>query len=147
MAKVPDELIPFETVTDEQLGITFEDIDGESGVSSFQTLPYSGVCCTGYAARIFQMFPGRTQIFGFNKDDNPLVECDFFEGHDFAVIDQRYIVDPWFRLVIGDTDNPVVIDTQNPETDRLFIHRYGAETYWKRMNEVEALALKTNKNE
>lgn len=90
-----------------------------------------GCCCTHYAYLVHQRLPGRVQIYGFANEDNPTAmavkECWHPGGHDFAVVDDRYIVDPWVRHVhFCHPSRPIVYDLQDQETTAL----YGPRTAW-----------------
>jgi inorganic pyrophosphatase len=122
--------------------------DDNSG-SSFRDNPYSGVTCTGYACSILhKLGKGRVKVFGFSETDNPksrIVEKDN-TGHDFAVVDGRYIVDPWlteFSLASG-TDQGV-FDMQDPKDAAEVQKIYGDRANWKDMTEVMPPPKKTKK--
>lgn len=115
------------------------------GAQSFLADGGSGTCCTDYAAFIYKALPGRVQIFGFANEDNP--DCQIVKdelhpgGHDFAVVDGRYLVDPWVLLVVG-RSWPVVYDLQDPLEASTALHRYGAQSNWEHMHEAELYADK-----
>lgn len=104
----------------------------------------SATCCTDYAAQIFKALAGRVQIFGFANEDNPTSRVAREElhpgGHDFAVVDDRYIVDPWIRLVAGET-GPIVFDLQHPEEAAAALDTYGPRDCWTHMFAAEQFAL------
>lgn len=149
--------------SDEALGVYFELEEGGPRISLSEhaamseelgdempgTISYlpnggSAVCCTDYAAVIFQTLPGRVQIFGFANEENPtsrVARDDFHPGgHDFAVVDGRYIVDPWPRLVQGAFDQ-MVFDTQD-EHAAMALDVYGPRSCWKHMKLCEDQAMK-----
>lgn len=103
----------------------------------------SAICCTNYAAQILRAMPGRVKIFGFANENNPTSRVAREElhpgGHDFAVVDDRYIVDPWLRLVRGE-DGPIVLDMQDLDEARLALHTYGPRNCWRHMTEAEQFA-------
>lgn len=103
----------------------------------------SATCCTNYAMHIFTALPGRVQIYGFSNDRNPMsrVARDGLHpgGHDFAVVDGRYIVDPWIRLVAGE-DGPIVLDRRQPADAVAVIDTYGPQDCWGRMLKAEQFA-------
>lgn len=78
------------------------------GMQSFLPDGGSGTCCTDYALHIARRMPGRVEVYGFANEENPLSRVAREEihpgGHDFAVVDGRYIVDPWIRLVASEED-------------------------------------------
>jgi hypothetical protein len=147
--------------SDAALGVTFELCNGQrlsaaefdamvkaqSGhiPDSVSYLPTGGsaVCCTDYAELIYLALPGRVQIFGFANEDNPTSrvarEAIHLCGHDFAVVDGRYIVDPWPRLVPAEFDQ-MVFDMQDPQEAATVLDIYGPRECWTRMYLAEAHA-------
>jgi hypothetical protein len=122
--------------------------DDNSG-SSFRDNPYSGVTCTGYACSILhKLGKNRVKVFGFSETDNPksrIVEKDN-TGHDFAVVDDRYIVDPWlteFSLASG-TDQGV-FDMQDPKDAAEVKKIYGDQANWKDMTDKMPPRQKTKR--
>ena len=109
-------------------------------------LPHGGsaCCCTDYAAHIFLTLPGRVRIVGFANEDNPSSrvarELIHPGGHDYALVDERFIVDPWPRLVPGVFDQ-MVFDLANEADAALVLDIYGPQQCWRHMVEAEAAAL------
>jgi hypothetical protein len=70
--------------------------DEDSGCV-FKDSGFSGVVCTGYAFAIRRILGSdRVVIRGFLDSGNPGTEVGRLAGgHDFAVVDDRFIVDPW----------------------------------------------------
>ena len=120
------------------------------GESTFINSGYSGTRCTGFACVISRKMPARTKIYGFNEEDNPLSEIvRMAGGHDFAVIDDRYIIDPWLVEVesgrITTKSGKViklkgqgVFDLQDITDKHLIEILYGSQENWKRMEGLEA---------
>lgn len=104
----------------------------------------SAICCTNYAIQIFKAMPGRVRIFGFANEDNPTSRVAREElhpgGHDFAVVDDRYIVDPWLRLVLGEK-GPIVFDMHDEVQAAIALDNYGPRSCWRAMVEAETFAL------
>lgn len=151
--------------SDRALGVTFQletengfeeviDLDqflemckqlGDDMPGTVSLLPHGGsaVCCTDYASLIFLRLPGRVQIFGFANVDNPSSRCareEFHpEGHDFAVVDGRFIVDPWPRLVPMVMDQ-AVFDLFDPADAALALDVYGPRECWKHVVGAERYA-------
>lgn len=100
----------------------------------------SGTCCTDYAAHIFMALPGRVKIHGFANEDNPSSRVAREEihpgGHDFAVVDGRFIVDPWPRLVPAAFDQ-MVFDLGDSADAALALDIYGPQTCWTHMLSME----------
>ncbi len=146
--------------SDEAFGLWFETDDGEHLTleayaemanrlgDSFSATSYladggSGTVCTDYAAFIYKTLPGRVRIFGFANEENP--GCQIAQarmhpgGHDFAVVDERYLVDPWCLLVVGE-EWQVVYDMHQPDDAALVALRYGSQPCWTRMRAAEVFA-------
>lgn len=101
----------------------------------------SGACCTEYARIILdKLGADRVKIYGFHNKDNPLAGIVKMQlhpgGHDFAVVDDRYIVDPWPRLV-KDAFARSVFDMQDDNDQHVVESLYGTKACWKRMLESE----------
>lgn len=107
-------------------------------VAAYSVFPdgTSAVCCTDYARQIYKAMPDRTVIFGFTNTANPTsrVAREQYHpgGHDFAVVDDRYIVDPWVRLVAGRLLQ-IVFDLQDPLEAANALDIYGPRACWKVM--------------
>jgi hypothetical protein len=107
--------------------------DGDVPASSY--LPHGGsaVCCTDYAAHIFLALPGRIRIVGFANEHNPSSriarELIHPGGHDFAILDGRFIVDPWPRLVPAAFDQ-LVFDLADVADAALVLDIYGPQKCW-----------------
>lgn len=114
------------------------EVRGEYEELFFKRSGISAVVCTGYAAELFCIFgPKRTMLFGFHGDDNPTSRIGReYGGHDFAVIDDRYVVDPW----LDDTANEskqVVFDLEAPDDQPIIQELYGDRRCWKRNFDLE----------
>ncbi|MBU2768766.1 hypothetical protein HAP94_22030, partial [Acidithiobacillus ferrivorans] len=130
--------------SDEALGVCFvdhqgneipatEDADGQS-VFPDDT---SAITCTNYALQIRKALPDHVvQIVGFENEHNPdcaVVREDWHQdGHDFAIVDHRWLVDPWARLVAGTRDH-IVYDLQVDA--RLVAETYGDPLKWETTGE------------
>ena len=103
----------------------------------------SAITCTNYAIQMARKLQGRTQIFGFANEDNPdsrvAKEKIHPGGHDFAVVDNRWLVDPWIRLVAGES-GPICFDMDDENDAALVLETYGPQECWKRMSQAEAEA-------
>lgn len=150
--------------SDEALGVYFELDDegsklttaqydemfarlGDDVPSASSYLPHGGsaICCTDYAKHIFMALPGRVEIYGFANEDNPTSrvakEEMHPEGHDFAVVDGRFIVDPWPRLVPAEFEQ-MVFDLSDRDDFMLAFEIYGPGACWTRMLEIESYCMK-----
>ncbi len=127
--------------SDEAMGIVFVNDDGEvipntpdtDGRSVFPD-GSSATNCTNYAEQIKQSLDGHdVQIVGFANESNP--NCDVVReewhpgGHDFAIVDYRWLVDPWARLVACVRDR-IVYDLQDPKEARMVAELYGDPERW-----------------
>lgn len=96
----------------------------------------SAVCCTDYASWIYKRLPGRVKIYGFSNDKNPTSriarEVIHPGGHDFAIVDDRFIVDPWPRLVAG-AFRQMVFDLTDPADAAIVADVYGPRECWEHM--------------
>ena len=122
-----DSLVPEFTNRDETFwGITETSEGGEFGDGS------SAVQCTGFACAIQKKLgPDRVKVMGFMTEDNPGTEIETVaEGHDFAVVDGRYIVDPWIAEVEGISD-AIVFDLQDEGDQARISSIYGDQTTWE----------------
>lgn len=128
-------------VTDDGVELTLAEYDAMAANKGDAAMPgcqsvfpdgTSALCCTDYARQISAALPGRTQIFGFYNEKNPTARVAREEwhpsGHDFAVVDGRYVVDPWLRLVAGEP-GPIVFDMQAEAA--VVAELYGPLEYWE----------------
>lgn len=150
-----DEALGVYFVTDDDVTLTlaefnalaaqYEDKADMPGTQSYLPNGGSAVCCTDYACHIYTALPGRVEIYGFANEDNPASRCAREEyhpgGHDFAVVDGRYIVDPWPRLVAAVLEQ-MVFDLEDAEGAALALDVYGPRECWTRMTGAEDYARK-----
>lgn len=91
----------------------------------------SGVECTSYAHYIADKENG--SVFGFFEDENPTSEiAQAAGGHDFAIVDGRYIVDPWISQVETMSER-CVFDLNSLEDQPIIKKLYGDRSRWKKM--------------
>lgn len=95
----------------------------------------SAVCCTNYACFIGIVLGfDRVSVRGFANEDNPdclVVTYDLHPGgHDFALVDERYLVDPWVKFLRG-LPWQVVYDLHDPRDAELVHERYGEVSAWQ----------------
>lgn len=99
---------------------------------------WAACCCTGYAVEIRERIGrDRVTVAGFGSDRNPgswiAATCG---GHDFAVFDRVWIIDPWLTDVEGQ-DLPGV---WNLIEDRAEVLRlYGPSSAWEFLNPAYSL--------
>jgi hypothetical protein len=104
----------------------------------FRASQYSATVCTGYALELAHIFGlSRVQLFGFRHEDNPTSRIGREAGgHDFAIIDGRFIVDPW----LDDTESiseQTVFDLLAPVDAALIADLYGSSECWERNHILE----------
>ena len=96
------------------------------------------VSCTNWAHYVRRVLGDRAQIFGFDQDENPASqiaqECG---GHDFAVVDERYIVDGWIKNV-DHLSQRAVFDLDDPDQADEIRRYYGDRSAWGRGDANEA---------
>lgn len=120
------EVTEFESWTEDDFGFYW---DGE------QTLLPDGEClgrCTNGAHYVGKLVGvHRCQVFGFYDHENPgTVTGEFAGGHDFAVIDGRWIVDLWSKHFSG-LSTRCVFDLES-DSHALEIKRlFGDRSKWK----------------
>ena len=125
-------------------GDDFRGITETEDGSKFAATDYSGVQCTGFACAVkHKLEPGRAEVFGFDEKSNPDAGVNVAAGgHDFAVVDNRYIVDPWLSEVESgnitthkgeklDVGGQVVFDMKKDQ--ELIKQIYGDQDKWKQM--------------
>ena len=81
----------------------------------------------------------RAALYGFLFDDNPTarVSDTLAGGHDFAVVDHRYVVDGWVPFTPSLGIRQAVFDLTDA-ADRAIINRlYGDMSTWERMISFE----------
>jgi hypothetical protein len=112
-------------------GIDYNPDDEEDeGPSSF---PSGGhwFICTHWADYVRRAYGDRAKLYGFSCDDNPAQGLvGKFDGHDFAVVDDRYIVDGWLPNVEA-LHHRAVIDMQDPASKEIIAKFYGDPKLWK----------------
>jgi hypothetical protein len=105
-----------------------------------------GGSCARTGARYTRRLEGKAaKLYGYLDEDNLLsliaVECG---GHDFAVVDQRFIVDGWAVCVSG-YSRSAVFDFLDRKDRKLIRELYGDPTFWLRKWRNTALELDVDK--
>lgn len=129
--------LPDESNPDEYQGQTFP--DGSSVVQ-----------CTNYAGQVFKQilnYPSadiNCKILGFSVNDNPsssiAQECG---GHDFALINDRFIVDGWLKNV-DEGSSASVFDLESPQDAEQIMQFYGDISKATRLNNFESAIISEN---
>lgn len=108
-----------------------EKYEPDEGVWIFDS---GGFCCrcVDAAIKVIQKFGGR--VVGYNCSQNPsaLIGKKLCEGHDFAVVAERFIVDYWAFQVARVIERPV-LDITQPKDYQLVRQLYGDENKWEQV--------------
>jgi len=100
-----------------------------SDISSRDCSEIKGVVCTDYAYWTREVL-GCGQVFGFFDFANPGTETGKFNGgHDFLVIDGRFIVDLWLREVPNWTKQ-IVFDLESADDAASVAKYFGDRKRW-----------------
>ena len=90
--------------------------------------------CTASARRVAEEFGGR--VVGFYRAENPTAEiADCEDGHDFALIADRFVVDYWASYATGVTDL-AVYDLSDAHDHATVLRLYGPKDAWKSLSEI-----------
>jgi len=97
------------------------------------------VICTNWARAVRRIEgPERCELFGFLSDEVPesaiARQCG---GHDFAVVDGRFLVDGWAKE-IDRCAKVAVFDLEDEATAAEVLRLYGPRAKWPRNHELEA---------
>lgn len=86
--------------------------------------------CDSWAAFVASVFPkGRVKIMGFSARVNPVPILSDYDGHTFAILDNRYIIDGWIKNVEAFSDR-AVFDLNDPADAPAIEKFYGIRTKW-----------------
>ena len=87
--------------------------------------------CDSWADYVVKQLPGRAKAYGFWCEDNPGTELEkFCDGHTFAIVDNRYIVDGWIKNVEALLPRSV-FDMADPADSEIIQKYYGPRENWK----------------
>lgn len=104
------------------------EFDEEEGTSLVPGGEGSAVECTAMARFLKKVVGG--ELRGYRMEDNPGTKIhDTAEGHDFLVVDGRYIVDHWLKHVQAMTDR-AVLDLKNKADLAIVKDFYGDQAKW-----------------
>lgn len=124
----------------------FWGVEVGDGWSTFTESGFAGSCCTGFARMIeSKLGSDRVEVTGFMCADNPTSELGIITaGHDFAIVDDRYIVDPWIVEVENlnitplkggtlDMDIVGVYDLEDESDADIIARIYGSRVLWTKL--------------
>jgi hypothetical protein len=106
-----------------------EKFNSDEGHWTFQS---GGSCgrCTDSAMKVAKEFRGRVVGYSAWRNRSALVGSGFCEGHDFALIEDRFIVDYWaFR--VARLIPKAVFDLNRREDRHLATRFLGSEKCWE----------------
>ena len=123
--------------------------DNDSDLDSPASFPSGGqwFICTDWACYVRRELGDRAKIYGFDISDKRragAADDDYsrldqgFDGHDFAVVDDRFIVDGWVKNIEGMHDK-AVIDMKDPKNAKLIQSIYGNPKFWDRNEKLEQI--------
>ncbi|MBU2761164.1 Eco57I restriction-modification methylase domain-containing protein [Acidithiobacillus sulfurivorans] len=124
--------------SDEAFGVEYVESGVDGGGQSLFPDGTSAVFCSNYALQVKQAMPNHdVQIVGFETSDNP--DCavsreNWGDGHDFAIVDHRYLVDAWAKLVEG-LRQRIVYDMLDDQDVRIVAETYGDPLKWVSVTE------------
>lgn len=114
--------------TEKDLGIIETEIEGDL----VSVVPGYGpfAVCTNSAKLVADRYGG--VVCGFFAEDNPVGSPEITDagGHDFAVISNRFIVDPWIVFFVEE-DSRIVLDVEDQADHEEIVRRYGDPFKWK----------------
>lgn len=85
--------------------------------------------CTRSAEQVARCFHGK--VIGYWAAHNPtvMIGSKFGEGHDFAIVEDRWLVDYWAWQVTGLLDDPI-LGLEDPNAQVLTSRLYGHDSRW-----------------
>lgn len=106
-----------------------EQYDSDEGRWTFRS-GGSCCCCTDAAIKVANAFGGRVVGYSASRNRSALVGGAYCEGHDFALVENRFIVDYWAFRVARLTTKPV-FDLNSREDQGLAARFYGNADSWE----------------
>lgn len=89
--------------------------------------------CTNTAVWLADRLGGL--VYGYSVEDNPSAEIGALEGgHDFAVVDGRWLADFWAK---DSYQLPDLYDMNSPREMASVVKRYGDPSRWTRMTQEQ----------
>lgn len=96
---------------------------------------------TTFPVHLRRLLGPRVQIFGFWAFENPAADrlLEVAERHDFAVVDQRWILDPW-TTGVRDLASQGITDRRDASDSAAKQGIYGNAECWERSHHLESYA-------
>ncbi len=93
--------------------------------------------CTNSANLIASHYPDCSDVYGFAHDDNLTCTHDDIVGmgHDFCVVAQRYIVDPWISHYTG-SEEQYVYDLEDKSDHAKIKEIFGDPACWSILSDI-----------
>lgn len=113
-----------------------ERFDFEETVWHFADGSHCSTCTSG-ARRVALEFNGRVLGYFSKSNSSSIIGGTLCEGHDFAIIDERWIVDYWSFRVARKIQSPV-LDLQNPTERDLARNLFGDCNTWETVETYES---------
>jgi hypothetical protein len=125
-AKQPSRVTKPSRSSDHALGVVYDDEEQAS------LLPDGGRAASCYdCAYYIRSLEPKTEIYGFwSRENTSWAGAILQDGHDFAVVDRRYIVDPWIVETECLTDR-AVFDLRDPADHAEVQRLYGDRRSWR----------------
>lgn len=88
--------------------------------------------CTSSAVLVARRFGG--VVLGYHSVDNPtaFIGAPVYSGHDFALLNERWLIDYWAWHVAGLTPNPI-LDLSNESDRSTALIQYGPAGVWQKV--------------
>lgn len=121
--------------SDEALGVRYNEAEEMSVLPNGK----GATTCTNCADYIVKQHGGG-RVVGYGDKTNPSAGAtgDFpGSGHDFAILEDRYIVDPWVKETSG-TSQRAVFDMTDPADQAEIRRLYGDPKVWEQMKGPES---------
>ncbi len=127
--RAPSAIIAFQTIT-AFLGQLEDEANCNSTAGEWRFANGESVFrCTTSARRVAEAFGG--EVVGFHREDNPSAAIlDGEDGHDFALIADRFVVDYWAAYAAGVIERPI-LDLLNADDCAAALRLYGPKSAWK----------------
>lgn len=93
------------------------------------------ICTTGARWLKKHFFPNAV-VTGYSIDDNPTAKIgEDIYGHDFLIVDGKYLVDFWYRFVTRqERTAPIVLDLKKDK--KLIEKYYGDSSKWETLIDI-----------